>query len=134
VLFAPQTKANVGSVPIRTGIDRTTLDPNNPNTRWFTPGAFTAAPQFTLGKAAFFHSAFRQPPLFSENVSIVKRTTLWENDKNPIILSYRADAFNLFNRTNFGGVVGTVGNANFGRPTGPQNGARLITMGLRLEF
>ncbi len=57
-----------------------------------------------------------------------------ENDKNPIVLVYRADAFNLFNRTNFGLVVGTVGNANFGRPTGPQNGARLITMGLRLEF
>jgi hypothetical protein len=49
-------------------------------------------------------------------------------------LVYRVDAFNLFNRTNFGGVVGTVGNANFGRPTGPQNGPRLITMGLRLDF
>ena len=34
----------------------------------------------------------------------------------------------------FGGVNGTVGNAAFGRPSGPQNGARLITMGLRLEF
>jgi len=27
-----------------------------------------------------------------------------------------------------------VGNANFGRPTGPQVGARAITMGLRLNF
>lgn len=134
VLFAPQTKANFGSGPIRTGIDRTTLDPNNPSTRFFTPGAFTAAPQFSLGTAAFFHNDFRQPAVFTENLSIVKRTTLWNNDKNPIVLTYRADAFNLFNRTNFGGVVGTVGNANFGRPTAPQNGARLVTMGLRLEF
>ncbi len=134
VLFAPQTKANIGAVPIRTGVDRTTLDPNNPTSRWFNPGAFTAAPQFTLGTAAFFHNDFRQPPLFSESVSIVKRTTLWENDRNPIVLTYRADAFNLFNRTNFGGVVGTVGNANFGRPTAVQNGSRIITMGLRFEF
>ena len=64
----------------------------------------------------------------------MKRTKLWNNDKNPVELTYRADAFNMFNRTNFGGVVGTIGNANFGRPTGPQNGARLITMGLRLSF
>jgi hypothetical protein len=134
VLFAPVTKANFGSGPIRTGIARTTLDPNNPSTRWFTPGVFTAPPAFTLGTAAFYHDDFRQPALLTENVSIVKRTTLVNLDKNPIVLTYRADAFNMFNRTNFGGVVGTVGNANFGRPTGPQNGARLITMGLRLEF
>jgi hypothetical protein len=42
--------------------------------------------------------------------------------------------FNLFNRTRFGGVNGTVGNANFGLPSGPQVGARAITMGLRLNF
>ena len=69
-----------------------------------------------------------------ERISIVKRTKLLNNDKNPIVLTYRADAFNLLNRTVFGGIVGTVGNANFGRPTGPQNGARIITMGLRLSF
>ena len=96
--------------------------------------AFTSAPQFTLGSAAFYYNDFRQPAVFTENMSIIKKTTLVNLDKNPIVLTYRMDAFNLFNRTNFGGVVGTVGNANFGRPTGPQNGARLITMGLRLEF
>lgn len=134
VLFAPQTKANRSSLPIRTGIERTSLDPNDPSTRFFTPGAYTAAPQFTLGTAAFFDTNFRQPAVFTENVAIVKRTTLFENDRNPIVLIYRADAFNLFNRTSFGAINGTVGNANFGRPTAPQNGARLITMGLRLEF
>lgn len=134
VLFAPATKANIGTGPIRTGIDRTTLDPNNPATRWFNAAAFTAAPNFTLGNAAFYHNDFRQPAVFSENLSIVKRTTLWQNDKNPVVLVYRADGFNIFNRTNFGGVVGTIGNANFGRPTGQQVVARIITMGLRLEF
>ena len=49
-------------------------------------------------------------------------------------LVYRADAVNVFNRTNFGGVIGAIGNPNFGRPTGPQVGARLITMGVRLDF
>ncbi|MFO0364773.1 MAG: TonB-dependent receptor domain-containing protein [Acidobacteriota bacterium] len=134
VLFAPLTKANRSGAPIRTGIDRTTLDPNNPNTRFFNPAAYTAAPLFTLGTAAFYDNAFRQPAVFTENFAIVKRMALFETEKNPVVLIYRADGFNIFNRTNFGGVNGTIGNANFGRPTGPQNGARLITMGLRLEF
>ncbi len=134
VLFAPLTKANLSAVPIRTGVERTSLDPNDPASRFFNAASVSAAPQFTLGTAAFYQNDFRQPSVFTENLSIVKRTTLFNNDKNPIILTYRTDAFNLFNRTSFGGVNGTVGNVNFGRPTGPQNGARLITMGLRLEF
>ena len=71
-----------------------------------------------------------------ERLSIVKRTTLFANEKNPVVLTVRADGFNIFNRTVFGtgGANVTIGNANFGRPTGPQNGARIITMGLRLEF
>jgi hypothetical protein len=124
----------VQGAAVRTGIDRTTLDPNNPATRWLNPDAWRPAAPFTLGTAAFFHTDFRQPPVFSDNFAIVKKTTLWQNDKNPVTLTYRADAFNAFNRTNFGGVVGTIGNANFGRPTAPQLGARLITMGLRLDF
>jgi len=134
VLFAPLTKANLNAVPIRTGVDRTTLDPNNPNIRFFNAAAFSAAPQYTLGTAAFYQNDFRQPMFMDERFSIVKRTTLWDNEKNPVVLTYRADAFNMFNRTVFGGVVGTIGNPNFGRPTGPQNGSRIITMGLRLEF
>ncbi len=134
VLFAPLTKANMSAVPIRTGVERTSLDPNNPTSRFFNAAAFSAAPQYTLGTAAFYQNDFRQPSVFTENLSIVKRTTLFNTDKNPVVLTYRTDGFNIFNRTSFGGVNGTVGNANFGRPTGPQNGARLITMGLRLEF
>lgn len=134
VLFSPVTKANVGSGPIRTGIDRTSLDPNDPSSRWFNPAAFTAAAPFTLGNAAFYYNDFRQPAVFTENLSIVKRTVLVNLDKNPITLTYRADAFNLFNRTNFGNVIGVIGNPNFGRPQSPQNGPRIITMGLRLEF
>ncbi len=134
VLFAPVTKANRTGTEIRTGVDYSTLDPNEPSSRFFNAGAYSAAQPFTLGTAAFFDSAFRNPAVLSENLSVVKRTTLWENDKNPVVLIYRMDAFNLTNRTRFGNVNGTIGNAAFGRPTGPQVGARLITMGLRLEF
>lgn len=133
-IFASNTKAIRNDAPIRTDFNRTSLDPNDPSARWFNAGAFSQAPSFSLGNAAFYYGDFRNPPIFVENLSIAKRTTLWENEKNPVVLTYRADAFNLFNRTNFGNINGDIGNANFGRPTAPQQGARAITMGLRLEF
>ena len=133
-LFSTATKANSTGQPIRTAANFGDLDPNNSNVRWFNPGAFTVAPAFTLGSAALYHNDFRQPMSAFENVGVSKRTVLFKNDRNPVELLYRADAFNLFNRTRFGGVNGIVGNANFGRPTGPQVGARAITMGLRLNF
>jgi hypothetical protein len=69
-----------------------------------------------------------------DNIAIVKQIAMWpKGDGNQLRLQLRADAFNPFNRTNFG-VNGVVGNPNFGRATGPQYGPRIITMGLRLYF
>jgi hypothetical protein len=148
-LFTQYKKANLSGVPIRTGIDRKTLDPNNPSVRWFgcTPEAvagqtgrfqcaanstpFSIPGEFEFGSAAQFIGAFRNPPIFTENISIVKQFNLKGDGRVRFI--YRADIFNLFNRTNFG-VNGTIGNADFGKATGPQQGARIITMGGRLEF
>jgi len=137
VLFTRFKKANVTGNPIRTGVSRTSLDPDNPNIRWFNHGdrsPFALPGQFQLGNAAIFYGDFRNPPIFIENVSIQKRFKFNYAGDRSIDLVYRADAFNLFNRTNFGGVVGTVGNPNFGRPTAPQQSPRIITMGLRLDF
>jgi hypothetical protein len=133
-LFAANTKANRTGAPILLDFDRGALDPNNPNIRVFNAAAFTVAAPFSLGNAAYYYGDFRQPPIFVENLSLSKQTKLWDSERNPVILTYRADAFNLFNRTNFGGVNGVIGNAAFGRPTAAQQGPRLITMGVRLEF
>jgi hypothetical protein len=135
-LFSRITNANViNGRAIRTGVSRTDLDPNNPNPSswWFNTGAnapFALASPYTLGNAALYYGAFRNPPVFIDNISVVKNFAISES----IRFQYRADAFNAFNRTNFGGINGTIGNANFGRPSGPQLGPRAITMGLRLEF
>jgi hypothetical protein len=133
VLFSRLTKANVTGKPIRTGISRTELDPNNPNVRWFNYGAdspFVSPAAYTLGNAANYYSEFRNPRYLNENFSILKNFNIWESVK----LQYRADAINAFNRTNFGGINGTVGSANFGRSGGVQSGPRIISMGLRLEW
>jgi hypothetical protein len=134
VLFTQFKKANIGTGPILTGIDRTTLDPNNPSTRWFNAPAFSTPGQFEIGHAAHYFDDFRNPPVFDERLSLQKRLKLPVKSDRNFDLVYRIDAFNIFNRTNFGGIVGTIGNANFGRPTGPQLGPRIITMGARLDF
>ena len=117
-----------------TGQDRTSLDPNNPNSLWFNAAAFSVPGQFAFGTSSQYNSKFRQPPVLSDNIALIKQLMIWPTgDGNRLRLQFRADAFNPFNRTNFG-VNGTVGNANFGRATGPQYGARIITMGVRLYF
>ena len=133
-LFSTATKAVRNNVDIRTGASFGDLDPNNPNVRWFNAGAFSPAAPFTLGNAALYYNEFRNPMVAFENVGLSKKTVLFANEKNPVVLNFRADAFNLFNRTRFGGINGVIGNAAFGRPTGPQVGARAITMGLRISF
>ena len=92
---------------------------------------FSIPGEFEFGRAAQFISTFRNPPIFQESVSIVKQFNLIGDGRVRFI--YSANIFNLFNRTNFG-VNGAIGNADFGKATGPQQGARIITMGGRLEF
>lgn len=134
VLFTQFKKANVGTGPIQTGIDRGSLDPNNPSTLWLNASAFAAPGQYELGNAAHYYNDFRNPPLLIDNLALQKRMKFPVGGDRTVDLLYRADAFNLFNRTNFGGINGLIGSPNFGRPSGPQQGSRLITMGVRLEF
>ena len=101
---------------------------------YFNAAAFSVPGQYSFGTSSQYNSQFRQPPVLVDNAALIKQLYLWPSgDGSKVRLQFRADAFNPFNRTNFG-VNGTVGNANFGRATGPQYGPRLITMGLRLYF
>jgi hypothetical protein len=134
VLFTDARMCNANGGPILTGTDRTSLNPNDPSSLYFTANAFSVPGNFSFGTSSQYNSQFRQPPVFIENIAIVKQLILWPGKEgNRVRLQIRADAFNAFNRTNFA-VNGTVGNPNFGRPTSPQNGPRLITMGARIYF
>jgi hypothetical protein len=132
-IFSPLQKATPTGNAIRTGVSSRDLDPDNPNIRWFNYGSsapYTNTPAYTLGTASIYNTNFRNPWFRQENLSISKSFAIWES----VRFTYRADAFNIFNRTSFGGINGTIGNANFGRPQSAQNGPRVITMGLRMEF
>ena len=60
VLFTQFKKANVGTGPIQTGIDRTSLDPNNPATRWFNAAAFTIPGPIRAGQRGALLRRFPQ--------------------------------------------------------------------------
>ena len=102
VLFTQFKKANVGRGPIMTGIDRTTLDPRNPATRWLNAAAFTAPGQFELGNASQYYGDFRQPGVFRRELSIHEANEVPDSQERTIDLVYHADAFNMFNRTTLG--------------------------------
>ncbi len=132
-LGSPQTYVTNTGKPIRTGISATSLDPNNLNARWFNYGAnapYTETAAFTLGTQSEYNSQFRNPWFRDENISFNKVFSLGER----FSLNYQINAFNIFNRTDFGGIQGNIAASNFGMATGPMVGPRDITMGLRLMF
>ena len=132
-LYDPITKANYNGLPIKTNVATNTLDPNNASIRWLNYGTnipFTQAPLGTIGNTSIFNTNVRNPWFRNENMSINKEIKIWES----VQLKYSVNAFNLFNRTDFGGITTSLTSTNFGRPSGPMVGARAITMGLRLEF
>lgn len=134
VLFTDARLCNANGGPVRTSQDRTSLNPNNPNSLYFNSAAFSIPGQFSFGTSSQYNSKFRQPPVLLDNIAVIKQLYVWPSgDGSRLRLQFRADAFNAFNRTNFA-VNGAVGNPNFGRATAPQYSPRLITMGLRLYF
>lgn len=134
VLFTHFRKCDMTGTGILSGQNRTSLDPNDSSSLYFNAAAFAIPSQYSFGSASSYNTYFRQPPVFTENAALIKNFSIWPRKDGELVrLQFRADAFNLFNRTNFG-VNGSVGSANFGRATGPQDGPRVITMGVRANF
>ena len=134
VLFTDARMCDANPGAVRTGQGRTSLDPNNPASIYFNAAAFSVPAQFSFGTSSQYNGHFRQPPVLVDNIALVKQLPSGRTgDGSRMRLQFSANAFNPFNRTNFA-VNGAVGNANFGRATGPQYGPRIITMIVRLYF
>jgi hypothetical protein len=92
-------------------------------------GAFTAAPGNTLGNLE--RNSLRGPSNWQLNMGLSKNFYFTERTK----LEFRAEAFNLTNRLQWGGVVSDLSNGQFGQITStlPYSN-RQLQFGLRLEF
>jgi hypothetical protein len=76
--------------------------------RYINPAAFSAPAKGTYGNAA--RNILRAPGLWQMDASLNKRTKLSES----FTLDFRAEAFNLFNRPQFGTPASNLSNSNFG--------------------
>jgi len=97
--------------------------------RWINARLFQ--PQgLRFGTSARTYTDLRADGLLNGSFGGVKRTTLTEK----VTLTFRAEFFNAFNRTVFGGPQGNISNVNFGRVSSWANSPRQGQMALRVDF
>jgi hypothetical protein len=111
-------------------------DPN----QWFNPAAFVLQPAGTFGDTG--RGDFIGPNLRTVDLSLVKDTA-WPALGSGGRVEVRIEAFNIFNRANFGpptliAFSGTTDNeqplASFGRVRNTVTSARQIQLGIRIRF
>lgn len=97
---------------------------------WVNRAAFTTPAAFTSGNAAQAYTGLRAPCFFTESPGLIKRTRL----TGKALLTFRAEFFNVLNRTVLSGPDSNVNNLQFGRISAQANSPRRDQLALRLEF
>lgn len=95
--------------------------------RWFDTSAFALPAPFTFGNAS--RAVTTGPGLINLDMSLLKNFAIRERFN----FQFRAEAFNLPNRTNFDDPGLALGAPNFGVITAAR-AARTVQLGLRLNF
>ncbi|MCI0622188.1 MAG: carboxypeptidase regulatory-like domain-containing protein [Acidobacteria bacterium] len=127
-LFAGAIRPNrVAGASALTAAARNDFDPGRDH--YLNSAAWVSPDPFSFGNAPGVSEA-RIEPLLSEDVSLLKSTRISER----INLQFRAEAFNLFNRTEFGFPIRGLARPDFGRIFTQQNKPRQIQFGLKLIF
>ena len=82
--------------------------------------------------ASIPRNTFYGPPVYNYDASLSKRFLITEL----VIMRFEANAFNVFNRAQFGSPNGTLNSAFFGQVSGYAAGTnpRQLQFGLRLSF
>jgi len=132
-----ETVVNVERPSIAPGRSLASIVTHNPE-HWFDPSAFVLPPPGSLGDAP--RNAFIGPHLVAEDFAIIKNTRLDER----VNVQFRAEAFNVFNHTNFAPpAFGTSGifldssgtpNPTAGKITGTATTSRQLQFALKVIF
>jgi hypothetical protein len=102
-------------------------------TEWFNVQCFSLPAAYTFGNEARTDPTLRGPGIANYDFAVFKRTAVTER----INVEFRAEAFNLFNRVQFGApnlIYTTAANSTFGVISSQLNSPRLMQMALRLHF
>ena len=98
--------------------------------RYFDTSVFSLNPVFTLGTAPRIMPNLYGPGAANFDFSLFKTTTIKEKWR----IQFRAEAFNAFNRVQFGNPTTAITNTAFGRITTQANLPRDFQLALRLLF
>jgi hypothetical protein len=101
---------------------------------WFNTACFAAPADFTFGNEARADPTLRGSGVRNFDFALFKRTRFGPDEK--LRIEFRAEFFNLFNRTQFAPPNTSVTSSNFGvvSSTYPGTNPRLIQFGLKFAF
>lgn len=125
-LFNSALRPNAISSDRRASVED--FDPNRDF--WINRSAFAAPGAFTFGSSARAFTDLRNPNFLNENFGLIKRIRIMDR----LMVQFRAELFNAFNRTVFAAPQANVSNAQFGRISGQGNTPRQGQVALRVEF
>ena len=130
-------------LPINNGVTRPVIDSYDnwrapikgdkfdPNIdRFLNINAFPPQPAYLMGNATRYNPKARAFPNLNENISLGKAFSLSETKR----LEFRAEAFNLFNRTVFGTGSANLNSNAFGLVTDQVNTARQLQVALKIYW
>jgi outer membrane receptor protein involved in Fe transport len=104
------------------------FDPNVD--KYLNLAAFPAQPAALFGNETRYNPKLRSRPLFNENVSLAKSFSITESKR----IDFRAEAFNLFNRTQFGNPNLNLNSSTFGVISSQANMPRQMQVALKLYW
>ena len=104
------------------------FDPNVD--KFLNIAAFPAQPVGVFGNATRFNPKLRTLPLFNENISLAKSFSITEKKH----IDFRWEAFNLFNRTQFGAPNANLNSSTFGVISSQANAPRQMQAALKLYW
>ncbi|MFN7918976.1 MAG: TonB-dependent receptor [Bryobacteraceae bacterium] len=96
--------------------------------RWFDPAAFLTPAIYTFGNVG--RNTLYGPGRWNVDASLFKDFRIRE----PLVLQFRAEAFNLFNHPQFGQPNATIGTSSAGTITSTVGNPRQLQLALRLQF
>lgn len=99
--------------------------------KYLNSAAFTLPPPYTIGTSPIYLPAARGFGVRNENVALIKRTPI----KESMNIEFRAEAYNIFNRTQFGAPDGNVNDTvGFGTIGSQANTPRIVQFGLKFNW
>jgi hypothetical protein len=98
--------------------------------QWFNTAAFSLPAAFTYGNSSRTLPDVRSHGINEFNFTVFKNTNISER----VVLQFRTEIFNLFNRVQFGYPGTALGVPQFGVVSSQYNNPRLIQFALRLSF